>query len=149
MDIFSCLACFGQKEECLDPEEYMITIHLPPEILELIFLELDLKGLQNCSQTCLRWKIVIGAMCKNKAKVLVATGYPLAMGQIIEVIDLINQNSKSLKHDLAGRYGAVGGLVQNVPVICGGENAYSNKFQDGFIIMFSVTNKSLKKYRFT
>ena len=42
--------------------------HLPPEILELIFQELSLKDINNCSQTCLWWSYCIEEFFKNKGK---------------------------------------------------------------------------------
>ena len=72
---------------------------------------------------------------------LVVTGYPFEMGQKTEIIDLINpdtnvtngtnitsvsQNSIVCQKlaDTPGRYGAVGGLIQNKAVIVGGEHDY-------------------------
>ena len=40
--------------------------HLPPEILWMIFQELNLKDIGNCSQTCIMWKELIKEMFKNK-----------------------------------------------------------------------------------
>ena len=39
---------------------------LPPEILEVIFLHLDVKNLGNCSKACLRWQRIISDLFKNK-----------------------------------------------------------------------------------
>ena len=39
---------------------------LPTEILFLIFKELRLKDISNCSNTCLRWLYCIEALFKNK-----------------------------------------------------------------------------------
>ena len=72
---------------------------------------------------------------------LVVTGYPFEMGQKTEIIDLINPdtnvtngtNITSVSQisivcqklaDTPGRYGAVGGLIQNKAVIVGGEHDY-------------------------
>ena len=42
---------------------------LPTEILFLIFKELRLKDISNCSNTCLRWLYCIEALFKNKGKI--------------------------------------------------------------------------------
>ena len=38
----------------------------PPEILQLLFGQLNLKDLGNCSKTCVRWKLLIVDLFKNK-----------------------------------------------------------------------------------
>ena len=38
----------------------------PPEILQLIFVQLNLRDLGNCSKTCVRWKLLIVDLFKNK-----------------------------------------------------------------------------------
>ena len=38
----------------------------PPEILQLLFVQLNLKDLGNCSKTCVRWKLLIVDLFKNK-----------------------------------------------------------------------------------
>ena len=40
--------------------------HFPPEILQLLFVQLNLKDLGNCSKTCVRWKLLIVDLFKNK-----------------------------------------------------------------------------------
>ena len=40
--------------------------HLPNEILELIFFELNLKDLGNCSCACQRWKRIIRRQFTDK-----------------------------------------------------------------------------------
>ena len=53
------------------------------------------------------------------AKVLIITGYP--QGQRTEVIDLVNSKLKcELLENTSPQWGAVGGLLENEPVICGG-----------------------------
>ena len=38
----------------------------PPEILQHVFVQLNLKDLGNCSKTCVRWKLLIVDLFKNK-----------------------------------------------------------------------------------
>ena len=40
--------------------------HLPNELLELIFLELNLKDLGNCSCTCQKWEKIIERQFTDK-----------------------------------------------------------------------------------
>ena len=42
--------------------------NLPAEILEIIFNELCLKDIGNCSNTCIRWRDMIAALFKDKGK---------------------------------------------------------------------------------
>ena len=44
--------------------------NLPPEVLEIIFRQLSLRDIGNCSQTCLRWNQIIKALFKDKGKKL-------------------------------------------------------------------------------
>ena len=68
------------------------------------------------------------------AKILVTTGNPIGNGQKIEIIDLDNFHFKcELMADSLGRGGSVGGLVDNQPIICGG-NSNSNEFESGIIL---------------
>ena len=58
--------------------------------------------------------------------ILITTGYPLGNGHHSEVIDLKSRNHP-LKCNLLDknplkRWGSVGGLLRNKPVICGGWN---------------------------
>ena len=47
----------------------VVTIeNFPPEVLELIFKELNLKDTGNCSLTCLKWQRLIAALYKDKCK---------------------------------------------------------------------------------
>ena len=41
---------------------------LPPEVLDLIFKELNLKDIGSCSLTCTKWKDLIAALFKDKGK---------------------------------------------------------------------------------
>ena len=41
-------------------------LDLPPEILEIIFLKLNLNDIVSCSNTCIRWRTFIVSMCKDK-----------------------------------------------------------------------------------
>ena len=68
------------------------------------------------------------------AKILVTTGNPIGNGQKIEIIDLDNFHFKcELMADSLGRGGSVGGLIDNQPLICGG-NSHSNEFENGIIL---------------
>ena len=50
-------------------EMTIVTINnLPIELLEIIFKQLDLKDLGNCSQTCQLWESIISAIFMNKGK---------------------------------------------------------------------------------
>ena len=52
---------------------------------------------------------------------MVATGFPYENGQKTEIIDFINPHLKfEVFADTAAADRAVGGLIQNQPVICGG-----------------------------
>ena len=42
----------------------------PPEILQHVFVQLNLKDLGNCSKTCVRWKLSIVDLFKNKGNYL-------------------------------------------------------------------------------
>ena len=69
--------------------------------------------------------------------ILITTGYPLGNGQHSEVIDLKSRNHP-LKCNLLDknplkRWGSVGGLLRNKPVICGGWNKeLSSRIPDVF-----------------
>ena len=66
-------------------------------------------------------------------KILIATGYPAENGTQIEIIDLIDPNWKfDFVDKRAVGNGAVGGLLQNQPVICGTWNG--NTFHDCIFI---------------
>ena len=62
----------------------------PIEVLEMIFNNLGLKDIGNCSQTCIRWEQVIARLFKDKTKLVILTGFPYGGGQNTEVIDLTN-----------------------------------------------------------
>ena len=59
-----------QNDYIFDNEDFMTTKILPPEILEFIFLELNLNDVRRCSQTCLRWKHIINSMFKDKGNLI-------------------------------------------------------------------------------
>ena len=44
--------------------------NLPPEVLEIIFRQLSLRDIGNCSQTCLRWNQIIKALFRDKGNKL-------------------------------------------------------------------------------
>ena len=161
MAFLSCITCLQtQDKDDFDFEGNMITKWLPPEILELVFLELNINDLCSCSKTCVRWSLVISSLYKDKcklsiqclkskcsssknlfsiyisAKVLIATGYPFEMGQKTEIIDLLNPNYSinSKLPEVPPRYGAVGGVIQNHVIVCGGEHDFSNNFRDGVVV---------------
>ena len=51
------------------PESEVVVIEkLPIEVLEIIFNQLSLKDIGNCSQTCIWFKNIIEVIYKNKSK---------------------------------------------------------------------------------
>ena len=77
---------------------------------------------------------MIGYIYFFSAKILVTTGNPIGNGQKIEIIDLDNFHFQcELMADSLGRGGSVGGLIDNQPLICGG-NSNSNEFENGIIL---------------
>ena len=60
MKIFSCFKLCFEKQENED-----VINDLPTEILVIIFKKLYRKDLENCSQTCVRWKFIIEDIWKN------------------------------------------------------------------------------------
>lgn len=58
------------------------------------------------------------------------------MGQKTEIIDLLNPNYSinSKLPEVPPRYGAVGGVIQNHVIVCGGEHDFSNNFRDGVVV---------------
>ena len=66
-------------------------------------------------------RFIIFLFFSCKARILVATGFPYENGQKTEIIDFINPDLKfEVFADTAAADRAVGGLIQNQPVICGG-----------------------------
>ena len=115
---------------------------LPFEILEIIFKELCLKDITNCSQTCLRWNYCIEALFRDKGRIAVIAGENRGWAQHTEVIDL---TSYSLKYDLlpdvSERFGSVGGMVSGQPVICGGYNLYDDEYLQDCVILGQPNDK--------
>merc|ERR1711963_1378293 len=108
--------------------------NLPPEILERIFENLTtVKDIGSCAQTCQNWQQVISSMYKNeKSKVMLATG---TSQKHVEIIDLVNPKFQdTLQIKTPSRWGAVGGWIQNKPVIFGGSNGLMSRIKDGFFI---------------
>ena len=72
------------------------------------------------------------------AKVLISTGFPLIDDNTVggtEIIDLSNPTFKQdLIADLPKRTNAIGGLIQNKPIMIGGSNISEEICQDGVII---------------
>ena len=64
---FKCLQR-QDREDFIDVEDFMITKIIPPEIMEFIFAELNLKDIRICSRTCYRWQHIISAMFKDKSE---------------------------------------------------------------------------------
>ena len=97
---------------------------LPVELLENIFHELSsLRDIQNAFNTCSKWRNIIKSMFKDKAKILIVSRSPSDYLEI-ELIDLI-EPKLNFKFEVEGRAsikGAVGGFIQNKPMICGGLN---------------------------
>ena len=72
---------------------------------------------------------------------MVTTGFPLQNGQKTEIIDLNNPCLKCvLLADIPARYGSIGGLIYDQPLICGG------KFYDGYQTWHIEKSKSSKLY---
>ena len=72
MAFLSCITCLQtQDKDDFDFEGNMITKWLPPEILELVFLELNINDLCSCSKTCVRWSLVISSLYKDKCKLCI------------------------------------------------------------------------------
>ena len=98
---------------------YRILIHIFNQ-----FESLD--DLRSCYNTCTKWKQIIEEYMQ--VKIFVATGFPGCKVEIINVLDpgfklqLTDRNEYSYSRNKNGvrRWSAVGGLVQNQPVICGG-----------------------------
>ena len=83
---------------------------LPFEILEIIFKELCLKDITNCSHTCLRWNYCIEALFRDKGRIAVIAGENRGWAQHTEVIDLTSSDLKyDLLPDVSERFGSVGG----------------------------------------
>ena len=63
MSFLSWFKCLQRQdgEDFIDVEDFMITKIIPPEIMEFIFAELNLKDIRSCSRTCYRWKYIISA----------------------------------------------------------------------------------------
>jgi len=122
--------------------------HFPPEILQLLFVQLNLKDLGNCSKTCVRWKLLIVDLFKNKGRIVIATGLPEDKGHKTEVLDLINPSQKfNFLEDIPSRWGSAGGLVQNKPMIAGGY-VFDTYFQDYFVIGDYENKKTMVYERF-
>ena len=74
-------------------------------------------------------------------KILVTTGFYEENGRKTEIIDLSNSSSRcDLLDDISSRTGAVGGRIQNQPVICG------KCWVSLFTIMFVYNNICLQKF---
>ena len=105
-------------------------LDLPPEILEIILKDLNLKEIGNCALTCEGLKQKIATLYKDKSKFLITFGvdkndipYPF------EVIDLAVPNIKcelalDVK-DIPKKSWCIAGIVQNNLIIGGGSgNSY-------------------------
>ena len=70
MSFLSWFKCLQRQdgEDFIDVEDFMITKIIPPEIMEFIFAELNLKDIRSCSRTCYRWKYIISAMFRDKSE---------------------------------------------------------------------------------
>ena len=62
---FSLPIYFGRLNS-YDRNMSFTILDLPPEILEIIFLKLNLNDIVSCSNTCIRWRTLIVSMCKDK-----------------------------------------------------------------------------------
>ena len=64
------------------------------------------------------------------ARILITSGMPKENGQNTEIIDLINPDFEcELLANIPARSAAVGGFLQNHPLICGGKDDAWNCFQ--------------------
>ena len=115
---------------------------LPFEILEIIFKELCLKDITNCSLTCLKWNYCIEALFRDKGRIAVIAGENRGWAQHTEVIDLTSSNLKyDLLPDVSERFGSVGGIVSGQPVICGGYNLYEDEYLKDCVILGHPNDK--------
>ena len=102
---------------------------LPFEILEIIFKELCLKDITNCSQTCLRWNYCIEALFRDKGRIAVIAGENRGWAQHTEVVDLTNSYLKYENlPEVSERFGSVGGSLSGQPIICGGYNVQEDEY---------------------
>ena len=92
---------------------------LPPEVLEIVFKNLcTINDIISCKKVCTIWKSVIGVMFKDKGKFL------LISQKGHDILDLLNPSAKYeiLASNVPRIHRATGGLLQKVPIICGGNN---------------------------
>ena len=98
---------------------------LPPEILEIILKDLNLKEIGNCALTCEGMKQKVMILFRDKSKFLITSGADRKENPCpFEVIDLAVPNLKCELafdvEDIPKRTGGIGGLIQNNLIIGGG-----------------------------
>ena len=57
---------------------------LPPEILEMIFQELNLRDIGNCSMTCEKWEALIAAFYKDKGVLFITTSKLIILNEFFK-----------------------------------------------------------------
>ena len=84
------------------------------------------------------------------ARIVIATGLPEEKGLQTEVLDLINPSLVfKFLADIPSRWGGIGGLVQEKPIIGGGyATAIDKYYQDYFTIGHYDDKKSMLYERF-
>ena len=84
------------------------------------------------------------------ARIVIATGLPEGKGLQTEVLDLINPSLVfKFLADIPSRWGGIGGLVQEKPIIGGGyATAIDKYYQDYFTIGHYDDKKSMLYERF-
>ena len=77
-------------------------------------------------------------------KIFVATGFPSRQVEIINVLDpdFKYQFSNGIEYTIK-RWSAVGGLVQNQPVICGGTRNANEELKD--VSILGIVGQKIKK----
>ena len=85
--------------------------------------------------------MINSSIIPTKGKILNITGKPnyieiVALNDFKNDIHEIMASRKIPKSKIKKRFGAVGGILENIPLICGGiyENSQEDVCQDGFIL---------------
>ena len=69
---FAIFTNYGYQNNDDQIEKEDVINNLPPEILQIIFMELNLTDLGNCLKTCVRWKQIIDSSFKDKGDQIVS-----------------------------------------------------------------------------
>ena len=67
---FAIFTNHGYQNSDDQNEKEDVINNLPPEILQIIFMELNVTDLGNCIKTCIRWKQIIDSSFKDKGDFL-------------------------------------------------------------------------------